>query len=335
MKIVESYTGFQPLEEAWIGGTYPEKFYEHLPNEIEDTFCLLTQQTIESFSKLKKTLQQFGVQVREPTFSSDPAMYMDQYENLIKPPVAPRDWVITLGQRLLISPQGYKQEPYNDTIEEYLKNGESVEILDRGKDARSWLQFPAMVRVGNRLIVDTCSPDDQLTTGKIKEACGMLGDMYEIIETQEGAHLDGVFCPIKEGYIFSSHWGSLDLYKNTFPGWQVFWKEQKSNGYNGKWWIADNNFYSPIFNRYVEQHARDWIGNVEETVFEVNMLVVDEKNVICMGHDEESFEHMYKLGMTPHIVDFPARGFWDGGIHCITVDIRRTGGCKDYFNVKA
>lgn len=93
MKIVESYTGFQPLEEVWIGGTYPENFYRHLPNEVEDTFCILTEKTRKSFAQLKKTLQKLGVQVREPTFSSDPTLYMDRYENLIKPPVAPRDWV--------------------------------------------------------------------------------------------------------------------------------------------------------------------------------------------------------------------------------------------------
>ena len=333
MKMVESYSGFQPLEEAWIGGTYPEKFYEHLPNEIEDTFCHITEQTTKSFSQLEKTLGMLGVKVRKPVFSSDPAHYMDQHDNLIKPPVSPRDWVIALGPRLLINPQGYKIEPYADIIEEYQRNGDLVEILDRSKDARSWLQFPAIVRVGSRLIVDTTPGVDQNTLEKINEASTMLKKEYEVIDTHEGAHLDGVFCPIKEGYIFSSHWGSLDLYKKTFPDWQVFWKKYKSNGYNGKWWVADNDFHSPIFNRYIEQYAYDWVGNVEETVFEVNMLVVDEKNVICMGHDEESFEQIHKIGMTPHVVDFPARGFWDGGIHCITVDIRRKGGCVNYFNV--
>jgi len=32
------------------------------------------------------------------------------------------------------------------------------------------------------------------------------------------------------------------------------------------------------------------------------------------------------------VVDFPTRHFWDSGIHCITVDIRRQGGCKNYFH---
>ena len=58
MKILESYTGFQPLEEAWIGGTYPENFYRHSPNEVEDTFFLITEQTNKTYSQLTKTLQQ-------------------------------------------------------------------------------------------------------------------------------------------------------------------------------------------------------------------------------------------------------------------------------------
>ena len=62
------------------------------------------------------------------------------------------------------------------------------------------------------------------------------------------------------------------------------------------------------------------------------MLVVDEHNVICIAEHEQSFKKMEQLGITPHVVDFPTRHFWDGGIHCITVDIRRHGGQQNYFN---
>ena len=332
MKIIESFTGFQPLEEVWIGGVYPESFYQHLPNEIEDVFCKITQNTEKSFANLEKKLQELGIVVRKPIFDCPVDHYMDQFDNLIKPPVAPRDWAMTIGNELWIIPQGYKTEPYTNTIQKYLENHEKVVVLDRSSDPRAWLQFAAIVRAGTRLIVDTCSPDDDVSNKKIREAISYLDKDYEVIVTQEKAHLDGLFCPIKQGHIFSSHWGSRELYKKTFPGWNVFWKRHRPNGHNGKWWVDENNFHSPIFNRYIEQCASDWVGNVSETVFEVNMLVIDEKNVICIGHDNESFEQMEKIGITPHVVDFPTRGFWDGGIHCITVDIRRKGGCLNYFN---
>ena len=87
-----------------------------------------------------------------------------------------------------------------------------------------------------------------------------------------------------------------------------------------------------VQNEHINKKASKWVGDSTETVFEANMLVVDEHNVICIAEHKQSFEKFKQLGITPHVVDFPPRHFWDGGIHCITVDIRRTGGCLDYFN---
>ena len=335
MPIIESFTGFQPLEEVWIGGTYPTKFYDDLPTQVQDTFGKITEQTFVGLDKLEKTLIALGVTVRKPTFTGNKDDYVDNLGNLIKPPIAPRDWAITIGDELWITPQGYKKEPYADVISEYTAKGGNVEILERGNDPRSWLGFPGVVRVGKRIIIDNgygVDPDS-LHYEKIQQASRLLSKKYQVVQTNEGGHLDSVFCPLMHGHIFSSHWGEKEFYDKTFPGWEVFWIESKKNdSFNGKWWTAENNFYSPIFNDHIEEKARDWVGDSTETVFEANMLVVDEKNIICIAENEQSFKKMEQLGITPHVVDFPTRHFWDGGIHCLTVDIRRSGGCKNYFN---
>ena len=333
MKIIDSFTGFQPLQEAWIGGVYPEKFYQHLPNQIEDTFCLITELTQKSFDNLQKKLEEFGVEVRRPIFENNIDLYLDHVDNLIKPPVAPRDWVIALGNELLVVPQGYKKEPYAHALDYYKQKGECVEILDRGNDSRAWIGFPGVVRIGKRLIVDTGYTENAVQLEKIKQAMCRYEKKYEIFHTSEGGHLDSVFCPIKEKLIFSSHWGDKNFYSNTLPGWEIFWiKNNKKKHIQGNWWTEENNFYSPIFSKHIEEKAASWVGNSTETVFEANMLVVDEKNVICIAEHEPSFQRMRELGIEPHVVDFPTRHFWDGGIHCVTVDIRREGGCENYFN---
>jgi len=332
MPIIESFTGFQPLEEVWIGGTYPNSFYSHLSNEVQDTFGRITEQTEIGLANLEKTLTKLNVKVRKPSILKV-GDCMDQYDNLIKPPIAPRDWAITIGNQLWIIPQGYKREPYADTIEEYKKQGEHVEILHRGADPRAWLGFPGIVRIGKKLIVDTGYGLDSIGMEHVKKAITLLEKDYEVEVTNEGGHLDSVFCPVKQGHVFSSHWGEQQLYDKTFPGWEVFWIDKEPNkNWNGKWWTKENNFYSPIFNTHVNDKASEWVGDSTETVFEANMLVVDEHNVICIAEHEQSFEKFKQLGITPHVVDFPTRHFWDGGIHCLTVDIRRTGGCLDYFN---
>jgi hypothetical protein len=33
---VNSFTGFQTLKEVWLGNCYPEHFYNHLPNSVQE-----------------------------------------------------------------------------------------------------------------------------------------------------------------------------------------------------------------------------------------------------------------------------------------------------------
>ena len=86
----------------------------------------------------------------------------------------------------------------------------------------------------------------------------------------------------------------------------------------GRYWVsnAGDEFYD-----YVNEWMDDWVGYVEETVFDVNMLVIDENNVIVNGRNEEAFNAFERHGVTPHILNFRHRYFWDGGLHCITSDI--------------
>ena len=83
---------------------------------------------------------------------------------------------------------------------------------------------------------------------------------------------------------------------------------------------AGDDFYD-----YVNEWMDDWVTYVEETVFDVNMFVIDEKNVIVNGHNDQVFDAFERRGITPHIVNFRHRYFWDGGLHCITTDISREG----------
>jgi glycine amidinotransferase len=74
-----------------------------------------------------------------------------------------------------------------------------------------------------------------------------------------------------------------------------------------------------------------WVGYVEETVFDVNMLVINEKNVVVNNYNKAVFDALERYGVTPHICNFRHRYFWDGGLHCITSDLDREGEMKDYF----
>ena len=152
-------------------------------------------------------------------------------------------------------------------------------------------------------------------------------------------HADGTFCPVKPGLIVSLY--DIPTYKDTFPDWEIVylpyqsWTRVKSfldlkSKNQGKWWVPGHEL-NDEFTEYVETWMSHWVGYVEETVFDVNMLVIDENNVICNGYNEQVFQAFDRHNITPHIVNFRHRYFWDGGLHCVTADIHREGAQKDYF----
>jgi hypothetical protein len=154
-----------------------------------------------------------------------------------------------------------------------------------------------------------------------------------------GGHGDGTYCPVCPGLIISLQ--DVPTYKDTFPNWEVvylpgqswekvipFWRLKEKN--HGRWWIPGFEHDNQVIN-VVEKWLGHWTGYVEETVFDVNMLIIDPKNVIVFNYNKQVFDALDRYGITPHIVPFRHRYFWDGGIHCITSDLHREGSMQNYF----
>ena len=154
-----------------------------------------------------------------------------------------------------------------------------------------------------------------------------------------GGHSDGCFHTIKPGAILSLY--NIQTYESTFPGWDVCYLPDQSwgkikgftklkNQVAGKWWVPgeeDNN----EFTYFVETWLQDWVGYVEETVFDVNVLVLDEHHVCVNNMNPTVIEFLKKHNMEPIHVPFRHRYFWDGGLHCMTLDLEREGNQEDYF----
>ena len=154
-----------------------------------------------------------------------------------------------------------------------------------------------------------------------------------------GGHSDGTFCAVAPGLIISLY--DVPSYAETFPGWEVVylpgqsWDQVKpflelKEQNQGRWWIPGFEHDSAVIET-VETWLGHWVGYVEETVFDVNMLIIDPKNVMVFNYNPQVFEALNRYGVTPHIVPFRHRYFWDGGIHCVTSDLDRAGTAQDFF----
>ena len=74
-----------------------------------------------------------------------------------------------------------------------------------------------------------------------------------------------------------------------------------------------------------------WIGYVDETIFDINVLSIDESTVITNGYDKDIATELkkYKVDIIPF--NFRHKYFWDCGLHCITLDLSREGKNESYF----
>jgi hypothetical protein len=192
-------------------------------------------------------------------------------------------------------------------------------------------------RIGKDLYFGTKSYDQDLIAHKTIIDSEFRSTRNHVVNT--GGHGDGTYCPVAPGLIISLR--DVPTYKDTFPGWEVVYLPGQSwsavspfldlkTKNKGRWWIPGFEQDQAVID-VVEQWLGHWTGYVEETVFDVNMLIIDPKNVIVFNHNDTVFEAFARYGITPHVVPFRHRYFWDGGIHCITSDLHREGVQQNYF----
>ena len=242
-------------------------------------------------------------------------------------------------------PEEIKQELFNiinnnttndwDAVLEKIKKHANVFYrIDRGM---SGLNSAMTTRIGKDLYFGTDAHGSESIT-LVQQVKNFHPEYrYHIVDT--GGHSDGTFCPVVPGLIVSLK--DIPTYADTFPGWEVIylpgqsWKKVKpflelKRKNHGKWWVPGEEL-NDDFTNFVEEWLGHWVGYVEETVFDVNMLVIDRHNVVCNNYNKEVFEAFERHGITPHMVNFRHRYFWDGGLHCITSDVHREGTMEDYF----
>jgi hypothetical protein len=155
-----------------------------------------------------------------------------------------------------------------------------------------------------------------------------------------GGHGDAVYCPVTPGLIISLN--DVPTYADTFPGWEVVYLppsnyshmrefEHSMKRNKGRWFMPgfeqDNNLIN-----MVDHYFDEWVGQVSETVFDVNILIVDPKNIVVSTHNDQVESACAKHGIEVHVVPFRHKYFWDCGIHCVTNDLSRSGLEKTFIN---
>jgi hypothetical protein len=322
------YQHWDPLKVCIVGRSYPAEFYSWIKiAHVRKLFEKIAEETEEDYQNVIRKLQEFGVQVLRPNLPKNP-LVNGQY---LPPPMTPRDYTVMIGD---VFYENYKIDSYvyADILNHIRSQGNTV------KSHNNTLINGSMVsRIGQDLYFGTESYHQNIP------------DLQQIVDNEfpttrnhivnTGGHSDGTYCPVCPGLIISLR--DVPTYADTYPGWEViylpkegwekveeFVKLKRLN--KGRWWIPGFETDHDVVN-VVETWLNHWTGYVEETVFDVNMLVLDPKNVMVFNYNEQVFKALDRYNITPHVVPFRHRYFWDGGIHCVTSDLHREGSIKNFF----
>ena len=152
-----------------------------------------------------------------------------------------------------------------------------------------------------------------------------------IIRIDEGGHSDGVFHTIAPGVMLSIM--NVDTHKQHFPDWDVLYLPDESWEKVDPWLFQKNkiakSYWVPgqedndEFHHFVKTWLSDWVGYCTESVFDVNVLVLDPHTVCINNKNPQVIEFLKKHKIDYIHIPWRHRYFWDGGLHCITLDLKR------------
>jgi len=352
---VNAWNGWDPLKQVVLGNIYKPDFFDAVKDsKTRDMLQTLLYETHEDLANFKRQMEMAGVDVIQfdPNLTVDGEIVTSIEEfpdiqdrfgtksGLVKPYLSPRDDFITLGNRVLFCGdsltrssriKSYFENPERDFHTPFMDNNLKIEVA-----------APNITRLGKRLIIDTKDHPAEHFDILLKEY-----DMFEQVTHTVGGHNDGVFCPIKPGYIIATEY--KNRFEHTIPDWEVYTAGpslsvledsrrlgkfnkliKQKNTIDKTWWhpMAKDNHE---FNAYVDEYLHEWVGWAAESIFIVNMLVISPELVFCPSYDKKAFDYIKSIGMEPVLVPFRHRHFWDAGLHCLTVDIVRDGTQQDYW----
>jgi hypothetical protein len=339
--MINSYTSWQPLEEVIVGRAYPPDYFDFIENpQVRNQLQQILAETEQDLLNLQKTIEKYGARVLRPSLPAKDEFVYSQIsgQGVPLPPLTPRDWQITLGQKLLrvlnVPELDNICEQYNDQVINPHKTRWDPDCVLNGASAS------CIVRVGRDVFFDN---SDFLRPDQTRWIIdNVLGSEYRIHEAVTDGHGDAVFAILKPGVILSSK-HDMHLHLSTdFPGWEVLkiwdssiWAAMEVGKFkyeeNPGAWYVQGQTPTPEFTQFVDTYLNKWTGFVAETVFDVNCLVLDEENVIFSAYNKDVFDFCQRHRINPIICELRHSYFWDGGISCCTQDLRRRGGLETYL----
>lgn len=347
------WTGWDPLEEIIVGDCYsPGDMDWALPENSRDNFNIILKETREDLDYLSRYLESMNVKVHRPVVTQYRQTVELENFNISIPtaPIVPRDQYLVYGNTVY--------QTYTSMPERYLDAANYYPIFKQLYDqGHNWISMPPPVlknlskndrwwingesiygsmnntllwhtatlfKAGDSIIYNCKGPGTGTGLDWFKQNCPDTRFIENNSKLTRGwGHIDHGFFMSDDNTVFCS---SLDWVpgalknKNIIEIGQYFQRlgvEKLADEY-----AATAGKFSP---EWLEKWLLEWKGYAQQVNFDTNVLVVDPLNIIFSHYHKDLFDFLKNKGITAHVCEQRHGIFWEAGVHCLTLDIKRKG----------
>ena len=351
------YTEFDPLQEVIVGDSYsPGDLDNLLPKQSISGFNKILEETKQDLDNLSQQLISNGVTVHRPTVHKfDSSITMPQFDiRLPMSPLVPRDAYIVRGQTVYqtytsLTDRYFDSHSYYDIFKKLFDQGynwlsQPAPVLKNLNSSEQWFfdkdvynrelsnrvlwHTATMFQAGDSVIINNKGPGTLSGLEWLKR--NMTETKFVNNENtvfENFGHIDHGFILIDDETVIHAgiEWVPDALKNKRLVDVKRFLPELKLERFKRDY-IESGSMYDV---QWVEKYLENWKGYNQEVCFDLNVLILDSKNVVWGRDIPELFVYLKnELGINSHVTPIRHSLFWEGGVHCATLDIKRQGNSR-------
>jgi len=340
------WTNWDPLEEVIVGNCTTS--CNVADPKVKSLMDLILTETKEDLDNLADYLSKMGVKVHRPKLIDFQETDLEEFK-IVNPtqPIVPRDQYLAYGNTIY---QTYTSMP-DRYLDSYAFYDIFLEMFDKGynwlsqpppmiknfHDIETWFldsdhiynselsrkllwHTATMFKCGDTLITNTKGPGSQLGLEWMRRNCSanIISNFNNY--SKNFGHIDHGFymCDDDTVICINNTWFP-EVLKNK----RIIDLSDATEKFDYKTYISEEKNRHSL--AWLEKWLSEWRGYSQTTAFESNVLVVDPNNIIFSIEQPKVFRILEKIGINCHVCDMRHGLFWDAGIHCATLDLKRRG----------
>jgi N-dimethylarginine dimethylaminohydrolase len=200
----------------------------------------------------------------------------------------------------------------------------SGEIYHTRLKDRLLFHTATMFPVGDKIIINSQGPGNRLGLEWLKRN---LPD-FTFIENygtraENYGHIDHGFIMIDDETVIHAgiDWVPVALRHLKLIDVKEYVPEAKTAQYKQDY-ISEGGRYNLS---WIERYLDNWRGYNQDVCFDLNVLIIDRHNIVFGRALPELFRYLKTFNIECHVCEQRHMLFWEGGVHCSTLDVKRRG----------